>query len=77
MVVPGVVAPTTTSLLASSAMLSTGTVCHTNATYASRFVLPIQTSLVGSNTVPDCSSGAVGMPLIGTPITVPSLGPCA
>jgi hypothetical protein len=32
MVVPGVVAPTTTSLLVNSAMPSTGTVCHTKAT---------------------------------------------
>ena len=32
MVVPGVVAPTTTSLLVSSAMLSTGTVCQMKAT---------------------------------------------
>ena len=32
MVVPGVVAPTITSLLVNSAMLVTGTVCHTNAT---------------------------------------------
>ena len=32
MVVPGVVAPTTTSLLVNSVMLRTGTVCHTKAT---------------------------------------------
>ena len=75
MVVPGVVAPTTTSLLVNSVMLWIGTECHTKATYASRFVLPIHMSLVWSNWVPGCSSGAVGMPLIGTPITVPSLGP--
>ena len=75
MVVPGAVAPTTSSLVRSSARLCTGAVCQTKATYGSRLVLPSQISRVGSNCAPCCSSGAVGMPLIGTPIAVPSFGP--
>src|SRR5262249_62210793 len=72
---PGVVAPTPPSFLVRAVVLPAGGVAHTRATWASGLVLPIQMSLVGSTCVPACSSGAVGMPLIGTPITVPSLGP--
>ena len=60
MVVPGVVAPTITSLLVNSVMLADRHGYHTKATYASRFVLPIHVSLVWSNWVPDCSSARWG-----------------
>ena len=74
--VPGVVAPTTSSVVLRSSSVFTGALCHTVVTWISRLVLPIQLNFAGSNfAVCGCSSGAVGRPLMARPKTLPSCGP--
>ena len=71
--VPGVVAPTTSSVVLRSSSVFTGAVCQTVVTWISRLVEPIQLNLAGSNfAVSGCSSGAVGSPLMARPNAVPS-----
>ena len=47
--VPGVVAPTTSSVVLRSSSVFTGAVCQTVVTWISRLVEPIQLKLAGSN----------------------------
>ncbi len=59
-----------------SAKVFTGAVCQRYVTCVSRLVLPSHSIFAGSKRTPSgCSSGAVGSPLNGAPITVPSNGP--